>query len=281
MFEISSSDPTSLQRVGVFNTPGDFPNSIAVHNDTICVGHSGTRTGVSCANWKADSIGPFDDLRIFPPHANQTVPPNVSFDIPVLTEIIFTWSGSSLVGMSSGNSSAPQGMIGIWPVDSDGKVAQDGTLAAPNGTTIPFGADSVPGTSKLFVSDAMLGAFVIDIESPDLLMSKSTVEDKFATCWAQFHPKTGHGYVTDVERNIISKVDLATGALLQAPELVNNFDGYMDFRIVGDALYSLAVQIDPHAHFITVFDLTSDVFDGQNVTIEGSNGHVQGLAVFV
>ena len=281
MFEISPSDPTSLQRVGVFNTPGDFPNSLAVHKDTICVGHSGTRTGVSCANWKADSIGSFDALRTLPPTTNQTVPPNVSFDIPVLTEVVFTWSGSSLVGMSTGDPSSPQGMIGIWSVDSDGKVAQNGTLATPNGTTIPFGADPVPGTSNLFVSDANLGAFVIDIESPDSLLSKSMVEDKFATCWAQFHPRTGHGYVTDVKRNIISKVDLGTGALLQAIEPVNDFDGYMDFRIVGDALYTLAVQIDPHAHFIAVFDLTMDNFDGQNVTIEGSNGHVQGLAVFV
>lgn len=281
MFEISSSDPTNLQRVGVFNTPGDFPNSIAVHNNTICVGHSGTRTGVSCANWGADSIGPFDALRIFPSQTNQTVPPNVSFDVPVLTEIIFTWSGSSLVAMSSGDYSVSQGTIGIWSVDSDGMVAQDATLATPNGTSIPFGADSVPGTSKLFVSDAMLGAFVIDIESPDLLISKTSVQNKFATCWTQFYPKTGHGYVTDAERNIISKVDLGTGALLQALEPVNNFDGYLDFRIVGDALYSLAVQIDPRAHFITVFDLTSDEFNSQNVTIEGSNGHVQGLAVFV
>ncbi|KAJ5863534.1 uncharacterized protein N7529_005450 [Penicillium soppii] len=281
MFEISPSDPTSLQLVGVYNTPGDFPNSLAVHNDTICVGHSGTRTGVSCAKWKADNIGFFDGLRILPPHTNQTVPPNVSFDISVLTEIVFTWSGSSLVGMSTGNASMSQGVIGIWSVDSDGKVAQDGTLAAPIGMTIPFGADPVPGTSKLFVSDAMLGAFVIDVESPDSLLSKSKVEDKFATCWAQFYPRTGHGYVTDVQRNMISKVDLGTGAVLQAIEPLNSFDGYMDFRIVGDALYALAVQVDPHAHFITVFDLTSDIFDGQNVTIEGSNGHVQGLAVFV
>jgi hypothetical protein len=183
--------------------------------------------------------------------------------------------------MSTGDASSLQGVIGIWSVDSDGKVAQDGTLATPNGTIIPFGADPIPGTSKLLVSDAMLGAFVIDAEFPDSLVSKSEVKDKFATCWAQFYSRTGHGYVTDVERNTISQVDLGTGAILQAIEPVNKFDGYMDFRIVGDALYTLAVQVDPHAHFITVFNLTSETFDGQNVTIEGSNGHVQGLAVFV
>ncbi|ORY17277.1 hypothetical protein BCR34DRAFT_51332 [Clohesyomyces aquaticus] len=77
MFTISASDPSSLQQVGQpAALSGTFPNTVAASskNSLVCVGTTGSKAGVSCANFNAKTgIGKMDALRPF--DLGQSDPP--------------------------------------------------------------------------------------------------------------------------------------------------------------------------------------------------------------
>lgn len=77
MFTISPNNPLDIQCVGQpAPLPGTFPNTVAASakNSLVCAGMTGSRAGISCANFDAQNgIGPMDALRPF--DIGQSDPP--------------------------------------------------------------------------------------------------------------------------------------------------------------------------------------------------------------
>lgn len=76
MFNIDPNDVGRLTQVGrPVPVPGDFPNTIAASNkgQLVCVGMTGAKAGISCANFGRKGLGRMDNLRKF--DLNQTNPP--------------------------------------------------------------------------------------------------------------------------------------------------------------------------------------------------------------
>ncbi|OJJ42261.1 hypothetical protein ASPZODRAFT_137401 [Penicilliopsis zonata CBS 506.65] len=296
MFEIAITDPTQLRLLGAFPAPGDFPVSLAVAHSIVCVGFAGARTGVSCAPWDSTGIGSFDLIR--PTASNDTrqvTPPDVSFDIACLTDILFTGDGSALVAVATGSNISTDSTLTVWPLDyTTGQLAleESGRASLP-GIRVGFSGASLPGTSQLFLTDGLTGAFVVDTASlyhgddddddddDDVLLSHTVVPGQIASCWAQVHEETGLGFIADSNLNRFVQVDVSTGEIRRTFNSTNGNDGYLDVKIVGDTLFALGVREQPRAKFISVFDLAGDVGDVENVPIPGGDVLGMGLAVFV
>ncbi|CEJ91861.1 hypothetical protein VHEMI07549 [[Torrubiella] hemipterigena] len=76
MFNIDPNDVGRLTQVGrPVSVPGDFPNTIAATSagQIVCVGMTGAKAGISCANFGRKGVGRMDNLRKF--DLNQTNPP--------------------------------------------------------------------------------------------------------------------------------------------------------------------------------------------------------------
>lgn len=76
MFNIDPNDVGRLTQVGrPVSVPGDFPNTIAATSagQLVCVGMTGAKAGISCANFGRKGVGRMDNLRKF--DLNQTNPP--------------------------------------------------------------------------------------------------------------------------------------------------------------------------------------------------------------
>jgi hypothetical protein len=283
MFEIAKNDSTLLRRVGVFDTPGDFPATIAILNSTICVGHSGSRPGVSCAEWNTQGISEFDDLRTVINEPNRPSLPDSNGGSSVLTDLLFTSDGSNLVASVSGyqtESQTGENMVRSWVIEPSGQVATDGTILSTGNHTFAFSGAAIAGTSKVFLTDPTVGGYTLDAQAPASPVALAEVEGAQAPCWAQIDPRSGLAYITDDARNVIVAVDPETGKTVRTLKPRGNATGYVDFEIVGNYMYTLMHRSDNLARLITVLDLDVDEPSGQEYPIVGSVGHSQGLAVY-
>ncbi|KAI9644112.1 hypothetical protein NHQ30_007465 [Ciborinia camelliae] len=281
MFEISPWKPTDLSWIGTYETSGDFPVSIAVHQNTICVGHSGTRSGVTCASWCPAGIDEFDQLRTLDLEYNQKTPPISTFDLHLLTDVVFTGDGLSLVAtVTSSNSSSD--FLSIWPVTENG-IDQVGRKVSPSGTKILFGSDPIPGTSNLFISDFSFGGFTIDVNNAGVTLMTANITNQVATCWARVQADTGHGFITDGGLNNIARVDVESGDVLENFYSTNGNLANLDFQIVGNKLFALSVKniTTPVSGAVSIFDIEGEIRDFQTIHVDGIDENAQGMAVFV
>ncbi|KAF7114978.1 hypothetical protein CNMCM5793_000748 [Aspergillus hiratsukae] len=282
MFEIAKNDSTLLRRIGVFDTPGDFPVTIAIRNSTICVGHSGSRPGVSCAEWNTEGISEFDDLRTVIKETHRPSLPDSNFGSSVLTDLLFTSDGSNLVASVSGyytESQTGENMVRSWLVEPSGQVATEGTILSTGNHSFAFSGTVIAGTSKIFLTDPKFGGYTVDAQAPASPAALAEVEGAEAACWAQIDPRSGLAYITDDVRNLIVAVDPKTGKTVRTVKPKGNATGYVDFEIVGHYMYTL-VNRNELAGQIAVLDLDVDEPSGQEYPIVGSVGHSQGLAVY-
>jgi hypothetical protein len=274
LFFIPPLDPTALIRVGTYKVNGDFPNSIAVKDDVVCVTYSGARSGVSCAQWGFLGIGEFDSLRGF--ELNQQNPPNASLSL--VSDVVFADNDSLLVVTVRGSPTLPA-FVAIFPVERNGQVSTKANIVVPTGITGSFGFAVVPESSLILVSDPTFGGFTLDLNHPEAPASTIDVPGQSAICWAVVTPE--FGILPDAGTNIFTQVDVHSGHIIQQWQSTNGNAGNLDFAISTDNnLFALAFNpSNPDAHIASI-NLSPKFSDIDNVAIAGTDNFSQGLAIY-
>jgi hypothetical protein len=255
---------------------GDFPNTVAVKHDVVCVAYAGTRSGVSCAQWGPQGIGEFDSLRGFELH--QQSPPNTTLSL--VSDAFFADNDSLLVVTVRGSTSLPA-FVATYPVDRNGQVSTKGNLGVPEGITNSFGAAAVPESSLILVSDPTFGAYTLDLNHPQAPASTINVPGQSAICWAGVTPNSAVGILPDAGTNIITQVNVHSGKVTQQFQSTNGNSGNFDFALSADnELFALSFNpSDTEAHIASI-NLSGKFADIDNVAIPGTDNHSQGLAIY-
>jgi hypothetical protein len=262
--------------VGTYNVNGDFPNTLAVKDDVVCVAYAGTRSGVSCAQWGPFGIGQFDSLRGFELH--QQNPPNTTLSL--VSDVFFADNDSLLVVTVRGSPTLPA-FVATFPVDQHGQVSAKANLAVPRGITDSFGAAAVPKSSLILVADPTFGAYTLDLNHPQAPASTINVPGQQAICWAGVMSESAIGVLPDAGTNIITQVDVHSGNVIQQWQSTNGNSGNFDFALSADNnLFALSFNpSDTEAHIASI-NLTPKFSDIDNVAIAGTDNNSQGMAIY-
>ena len=255
---------------------GDFPNTVAVKDDVVCVAYAGTRSGVSCAPWGPRGIGKFDSLRGFELH--QQSPPNTTLSL--VSDAFFADNDSLLVVTVRGSTSLPA-FVATYPLDRNGQVSIKGNIGVPEGITNSFGAAAVPESSLILVSDPTFGAYTLDLNHPQAPASTINVPGQKAICWAGVTPKSAVGILPDAGTNIITQVNVHSGQVMQQWRSTNGNSGNFDFALSADnKLFALSFNPSDTDVHIASINLSGKFADIDNVAIPGADNHSQGLAIY-
>ena len=268
MMAIDSQDPTKLTMVGQpVAIPGEFPNTVAASakNNLACVGTTGAKSGISCASFSAAGLGQMDMLRPF--DLGQTTPPVGPTNS--VSQTFFSADESQLFTTVKGDPMANKtGFLSVFPVSqvagSNGNAvkslaAQD-VRTSPPGTAVLFGATTIPGTSKVFSTDASFGAAVLSMGSganPPTVIASQAIAGQKATCWVTISNSTGSAFVTDVGTNRIVEMSVENAMILSNTDLSANGDpGLIDLKAVGDFVYALSPGNGTTPAAVTVMDVS-------------------------
>lgn len=242
MMAISANDPCKLTMVGnPVSTMGEFPVTAAISrkNQMACVANSGVKAGLACFALDAKKgLQPIMQQPI-PIDLKQTTPP--AGPTNTVSQVLFNQDETMLMTTVKGDPTKNNtGFLSTLPINNGCPAAQD-TRSSPLGTAVLFGTTLVPGTSNILATDASFGAATISTAggAPKVL-SKATVGNQKATCWAAISPQTKTAFVTDVGVNHIVEVDPANGNILQSTNLPNANPGMIDLVAAGMMVYALS-----------------------------------------
>jgi hypothetical protein len=279
LFSIPTENPTSPHLVGSYPTNGNgngqFPNTLTVYNDLICVGFGGNPAGVSCATWNSRGISHFDTLR--PLDLDQTNPPTTSSGL--MSQVYFTGDGSWLVANVRSGAKTPS-VVARYSVRGD-RVSDQGDFFLPQGLTTPFGVGIVSGSTLAFISDPTIGGVTIDLDSPNRLVSRSVVSGQSASCWARVKPGSTSGILADAGLNRIVEVDLRSGHVLQEFNSTNGLIGNFDFAIDNtNKVFTTSFSSTDNLFHVSVFDASGAISDVDSSAVEGTDVFCHGMAVY-
>ncbi|KAF4434847.1 hypothetical protein FACUT_7507 [Fusarium acutatum] len=263
MLRVSRSDPTKLQMVGKpVQVPGEFPNTVAASakNGVVCVGSTGAKAGVSCSSFSRQGLGAMDELRTI--DLGQTTPP--AGPTNTLSQVLFSEDESMLFTMVKGDPAVNNtGFISIANVEMNNGVAavsKQDARSSPEGTAVLFGSQVIPGTSKVFATDASFGAAILDVDPNNCeatTAAKGAVEGQTATCWVAISPATKSAFVTDVGRNRVVEMSLEDASVVSELDLTCNGDpGLIDLAASGNFLYALSPGNGTTKAAVTVLDVS-------------------------
>ncbi|KAG4286010.1 hypothetical protein FPRO06_07270 [Fusarium proliferatum] len=263
MLRVSRSDPTKLQMVGKpVQVPGEFPNTVAASakNGVVCVGSTGAKAGVSCSSFSRQGLGAMDELRTI--DLGQTTPP--AGPTNTLSQVLFSEDESMLFTMVKGDPAVNNtGFISVANVEMNNGVAavsKQDARSSPEGTAVLFGSQVIPGTSKVFATDASFGAAILDVDPNNCeatTAAKGAVEGQTATCWVAISPATKSAFVTDVGRNRVVEMSLEDASVVSELDLTCNGDpGLIDLAASGNFLYALSPGNGTTQAAVTVLDVS-------------------------
>lgn len=288
MMQISQDDPTNLVLLGEPATiPGDFPNTIAasLKNNLVCVGTTGVRAGISCASFSGTGLSEFDQLR--PLNLHQTTPPIGPFD--TISQTFFSEDETRLFVTVKGNPTQnTTGFFSVFPImETSGNsraLALRDFQSSPNGTAVLFGSVQIPGTSRIFVTDAAFGGAVLTLDSAGdhvSLLAKQQIDGQQATCWAAFSKEHGTVFVTDVGVNRLIEMSSVNAEVISTVDLTNGDPGLIDLQAVGEFVYALSPGNGTTEPAITVIDIhRKQQIQHFQVRHLGGSKSSQGLAIF-
>ncbi|SCU89934.1 LAFA_0E21968g1_1 [Lachancea sp. 'fantastica'] len=295
LFSIDEQDPTNITLLGSpASVPGDFPVSVAASalNNLVCVGTSGTRSGVACGPYSPFvGIGKLDFLRPF--DLDQSEIPAGPLD--TVSQLKFSDDETKLlVTVKSGPAVNKTGFLAVFPVTGswltgEAKVAPSRIESPLNGTVAMFGFTQIGQSNRYFVADPGFGAVIISVdENTDSaqLLHKQVISDQKATCWAAISPVSNSAFVTDPLVNHIVEMSLTDASILSVVNTTsaNDATGYIDLAAAGSYVYALSpgAKQGQGAEIAVV-----SVADGNNKTVSqsfsvGSNAgsSAQGLAIY-
>ncbi|KAH7226307.1 hypothetical protein IWW34DRAFT_601156 [Fusarium oxysporum f. sp. albedinis] len=263
MLRVSRSDPTKLQMVGKpVQVPGEFPNTVAASakNGVVCVGSTGAKAGVSCSSFSRQGLGAMDELRTI--DLGQTTPP--AGPTNTLSQVLFSDDESMLFTMVKGDPAVNKtGFISVANVEMNNGVAavsKQDARSSPEGTAVLFGSQVIPGTSKVFATDASFGAAILDVDPNSCeatTAAKGAVQGQKATCWVAISPATKSAFVTDVGRNRVVEMSLEDASVVSELDLTCNGDpGLIDLAASGNFLYALSPGNGTTQAAVTVLDVS-------------------------
>ncbi|KAM0351174.1 hypothetical protein ACHAPU_002959 [Fusarium lateritium] len=263
MLKASRSDPTKLKMVGKpVQVPGEFPNTVAASakNGLVCVGSTGAKAGVSCSRFSNQGLSDMDELRAI--DLGQTTPPVGPTN--TVSQVLFSEDESMLFTMVKGDPAVNNtGFISVANVEMANGVAavsKKDARSSPEGTAVLFGSQIIPGTSKVFATDASFGAAILDVDPNSCeakTAAKGTVEGQAATCWVAISPATKSAFVTDVGKNRVVEMSLEDASVVSELDLTCNGDpGLIDLAASGNFLYALSPGNGTTQAAVTVLDVS-------------------------
>lgn len=298
MFAIPPKDPLHLKPVGSpVSVPGEFPNTVAASakNSLVCVGMSGAVAGISCGPFSAQTgLGRMDSLRSVP--LGQTTPPVGPTN--TISHAFFSEDESTLLTMVKGDPATNKtGFVSVLPIKQKRScrggpavfsAAQKDMRSTPKGTAVLFGSQIIPGTSKVFASDASFGAAILDINLTTgraTTLSSQKIQGQSATCWSAFAPATGTVFVTDVGVPRIVEMSAKDASIVSVTHLADTgASGFIDLKASGEFLYALAPGNGTVEPMIIVMDLSGGPATAkpiQTFSLKGmASANAQGIAIF-
>jgi DNA-binding beta-propeller fold protein YncE len=263
MLTVSRSDPMKLTMIGEpVKVPGEFPNTVAasMNNSVVCVGMTGAKAGVSCSSFSDKGLGEMDDLRPF--DLQQTTPPMGPTN--TVSQVLFSGDESMLFTMVKGdpavNNTGFMASFNIENTNGAMAVSKHEVRSSPEGTAVLFGSQVIPGTSKVFATDASFGAAILDIDANTCeatTLATGEVEGQTATCWVAISPVTKTAFVTDVGRNRLVEMSLEDASVVSELDLTCNGDpGLIDLAAAGNFIYALSPGNGSTEAAVTVLDVT-------------------------
>jgi hypothetical protein len=310
MFAISPNDPLSLKLVGKPATlPGTFPNTVAasVKNSLVCVGTTGSKAGISCANFDArNGIGQMDALRTF--DLKQSDPPVGPTN--TVSQTFFSEDQSTLFTTVKGDPTKNNtGFLSAFAVGkskdagnagkacsgqangSKASLSTQETRSSPAGTAVLFGSAPIPGTNppQIFATDASFGAAVLSVNGAmsASLLAKQAIADQKATCWATISSETNTAFVTDVGINRIVEMSLKDASIVGQIDLSKEQasaqdPGLIDLRAAGGFVYALSPGNGTSEAAISVVDAKSKkLVQHAKLGKIGVKATAQGMAVLL
>ncbi|KAF2462826.1 uncharacterized protein BDR25DRAFT_386055 [Lindgomyces ingoldianus] len=291
MFAISPNDPLKLQQVGQpAALPGTFPNTVAASsaNSLVCVGTTGSKAGVSCANFDTkNGIGQMDSLRPF--DLGQSDPPVGPTN--TVSQTFFSEDETMLFTTVKGDPAANKTgfLTGAGAGTSISKLSTQETQSSPPGTAVLFGSQPIPGQNQIFATDASFGAGILSLDSSNTatLIANQSINGQKATCWATISLSTNSAFVTDVGVNRIVEMSLKDASIvgvidLSTVEASAADPGLIDLKAAGNFLYALSPGNGTSEAAISVVDVKSKKLV-QHATLKGvgAGANAQGIAVLL
>ncbi|KAM7205341.1 hypothetical protein V8F33_001172 [Rhypophila sp. PSN 637] len=312
MFAIDPSNPLALQKVGEdIQLPGEFPNTVAASekNGLVCVGMTGQKAGVACADFSAEGgLGQADGLREF--QLNQTTPPVGPTN--TVSQVFWSADESQLLATVKGDpEKGNNGFFSAYAVleaDAATAAAEDDQSnfeirSTPEGTAVLFGSVAIPGTQDVLATDASFGVAILSLLEGALAgeggaAARLELPGQKATCWATISPLTNTAFVTDVGRNMLIEVGYANrngngnGEGEGELSLLNEIDlssiggpdlGLIDLRAAGEFVYALSPGTggEADAAINVIHAGTKQFVQNARLTGVGAGKNSMGMAVYV
>ncbi|KAJ6440208.1 3-carboxymuconate cyclase protein [Purpureocillium lavendulum] len=295
MLAISAADPTKLSLVGQpVAIPGEFPNTVAASakNSLVCVGTTGSKSGISCSPFSDAGLRPMDELRPF--DLGQTTPPVGPTN--TVSQVFFSADESQLFCTVKGDPATNKtGFFSAFPVErqapcrggaGSATLSKTDTRSVPEGSAVLFGSQTIPGTSNVFATDASFGGMILSINQTSRVattVAKSPIQGQAATCWVAISSTRGTAFVTDVAVNRLVEMSLKDASIVSEMNLSANGDpGLIDLRTAGQFLYALSPGNGTTEGAVTVVDLAGSAKMVQHFGLRGMAGkRAQGMAVLV
>ncbi|GJN78616.1 hypothetical protein PLIIFM63780_002125 [Purpureocillium lilacinum] len=274
--------------------PGDFPNTVAASakNGLVCVGTTGSKSGISCTSFSDAGLRPMDDLRVF--DLGQTTPPVGPTN--TVSQIFFSADESQLFCTVKGDPATYKaGFFSTFSVErkaacrggvGSATLSKTDTRSVPEGSAVLFGSQTIPGTSNVFATDASFGAMILSINQTSraaTTVARSPIKGQVATCWVTISSTTGTAFVTDVAVNRLVEMSLKDASIMSEIDLSATGDpGLIDLRAAGQFLYALSPGNGTIEGAVTVIDLAGSTKMVQHFGLRGMAGQrAQGMAVLV
>lgn len=251
MFNIDKENPTNITLVGEpASIPGDFPVTVAAShvNNLVCVGTSGTRSGVACAPYSPFvGIGKMDFLRTF--DLGQSKIPTGPLN--TVSQVIFSDDQSHLLVTVKGDPSLNKtGFLAAFTVSGPCLTGESSVSASRiesplNDTVALFGLQQIAESNKYFVADPGYGAAIISVDEKtdsSQLLHKQVIADQQATCWVTISPESNSAFVSDPLVNHIVELSLVDASIISVLNTTsaNDASGYTDLTASGKFVYALS-----------------------------------------
>ena len=290
MLSVSPDDPTQLTLVGEpVAIPGEFPNTVAAsaQNGLVCVGATGAVAGVSCANFDENGIGAMDELRPF--DIQQSTPPVGPTN--TVSQVFWSNDQSKLFTTVKGDPTKNNtGFLSVFEVESaQGQakcLSRDETRSSPEGTAVLFGSLPIPGTSRIFATDASFGAAILSVGADNTASAEAAqeVEGQTATCWVTISSTTNTAFVTDVGVPRIVEMSLDDASIVGELDLADTgAAGLIDLRAAGGMMYVLAGGGGNSSAQVLVMDAKTSgslsLMQAFDLGALGAGANSQGMAV--
>jgi hypothetical protein len=127
-----------------------------------------------------------------------------------MSHVIFSEDGTQLFAAVKGVPPTP-GFIAAFDVAQDGSLSEDFTSSSPSaGGLLPFGMTAIPGTKAVLSTDAAIGYTIFDFDKGDKASSDVVfpIKGQGAVCWVAHSTKTGNFYLSDLDKSIITEVNV-------------------------------------------------------------------------